>query len=115
MKFLADENFNNIILVALLRRRPNIDVVRVQDIGLMGAEDPVILEEAASSDRVLLTHDFATMPRFAWERVGAGLPLPGVLLLREDVEVPSVVDDILIFEDCGVPEDLKDQVRYLPL
>jgi predicted nuclease of predicted toxin-antitoxin system len=115
MKFLADENFNNIMLAALLRRRPNIDIVRVQDIGLMGAEDPAILEEAASSNRILLTHDFSTMPGFAWQRVATGVPMPGVLLVREDAEVPSIVEDILIFEDCGGPEDLKDQVRYLPL
>jgi predicted nuclease of predicted toxin-antitoxin system len=115
MKFLADENFNNIILAALFRRRPNIDIVRAQDIGLMGADDPGILEEAAASDRVLLTHDFATMPRFAWERVATKQPMQGVLLVREDVEVLSIVEDILIFEDCGGPEDLKDQVRYLPL
>jgi len=89
--------------------------VRVQDIDLLGAEDPVILEEAASSDRVLLTHDFATMPGFAWRRVATGLPLPGILLVREDVGVRFIVDDILIFEDCGVPEDLTNQVRYLPL
>jgi hypothetical protein len=36
---VADENFNNDIVRGLLRRRPKLDVVRVQDVGLSGAED----------------------------------------------------------------------------
>ncbi|MEI6443356.1 MAG: hypothetical protein WCO29_09595 [Nostocales cyanobacterium ELA583] len=36
MKPLADENFDNTIVRGLLRRNPNIDIVRVQDVGLLG-------------------------------------------------------------------------------
>jgi hypothetical protein len=38
----VDENFNNDILRGLLRRKPDLDVVRVQDAGLSGADDPTI-------------------------------------------------------------------------
>jgi hypothetical protein len=37
LRFAADETLNNDILRALLRRRPDIDIVRVQDVGLSGA------------------------------------------------------------------------------
>ena len=47
MRWLADENFNNDILRALFRRNPAIDVVRVQDIGLMGIDDEALLAWAA--------------------------------------------------------------------
>ena len=40
---VSDENFNNDIVRGLLRRNPALDIVRVQDIGLRGEEDPVIL------------------------------------------------------------------------
>ncbi len=43
MKLLADENFDNTIIRGLLRRDPNIDIVRVQDVGLSGDDDPTIL------------------------------------------------------------------------
>ena len=33
MKFLADENLDNNILRGLLRRKPDLDIVRVQDVG----------------------------------------------------------------------------------
>ena len=51
--FVADENFNNDIVRGLLRRKPDLNIVRVQDVGLRGAEDPIILEWAANEGRLL--------------------------------------------------------------
>ena len=47
MKFLADENFDNSIVRGLMRRQPDIDIIRVQDVGLSGEDDPIVLEWAA--------------------------------------------------------------------
>ena len=56
----ADENFNNDIVRGLLRRKPDLDIVRLQDVDLSGADDPTVLEWAAQENRVLLTHDVTT-------------------------------------------------------
>ena len=41
MLFLvADENFNNAIVRGLSRIKPELDIVRVQDVGLSSREDP---------------------------------------------------------------------------
>jgi len=69
LKFAADENFNNKIIGGLHRRIPNIDLVRVQDHGLYSADDPTILEWAASENRIILTHDAATFSDFVYERI----------------------------------------------
>ena len=48
MLFLAaDENFNNDIVRGLLRRKPDLDIGRIQDEGLSGADDQAVLEWAA--------------------------------------------------------------------
>jgi predicted nuclease of predicted toxin-antitoxin system len=57
LKIAVDENFDNDILKELLRQRPELDVVRVQDVGLISADDPPILEWAAQESRILLTHE----------------------------------------------------------
>lgn len=57
----ADENFNNDIVRGLLRRRPDLDIVRIQDVGLTGATDEEVLEWAARAGRILLTHDVTTL------------------------------------------------------
>jgi len=40
VRFVADENFNNDIVRGMLRRAPDLDIVRVQDVELSGADDP---------------------------------------------------------------------------
>ena len=67
LKLAADENFNNDIVRGLLRRRPTLDIVRIQDIGLSGANDPKVLDWAAQENRVLLTHDVSTITHYAYE------------------------------------------------
>lgn len=47
LRFVTDENFNNAILRGLLRQNSDIDIVRVQDVGLSGVDDPDILEWSA--------------------------------------------------------------------
>ena len=59
LQFLADENFNNDMVRGVRRRAPDVDILRVQDAGLQGADDPAILEWAANAERVVLTHDVA--------------------------------------------------------
>ena len=39
LRLAADENLSNDILRGLLRRRPDLDIARVQDVGLSGADD----------------------------------------------------------------------------
>ena len=51
LRLLADENFNGDIVRALLLREPDLNIVRVQDVGLAGVDDPDILAWAATNDR----------------------------------------------------------------
>jgi len=53
VRFIADENFKAAIVRGLLRRQINLDIVRVQDVGLSGADDPRVLAWAAQTERVL--------------------------------------------------------------
>ena len=113
--FLADENLNNDILRGLLRQAPDLDIVRVQDVGLSGADDPAVLEWAAQERRVLLTHDVSTITRYAYERVRQGLPMPGVFEVGRSVSVGRAVEDILLIAECSVDDEWEGQIRYLPL
>lgn len=86
----------------LLRRKPDLDIVRVQDIGLSGADDASILEWAAQESGVLLTHDVTTLTRFAYERVRAGLPMPGVFEVSRAIALGFAIEDILLLTECSI-------------
>ena len=63
LRLAADENFNGDIVRGLLRRNPKLDIVRVQDVGLSGADDPSVLQWAADQGRVIVTHDISTLAK----------------------------------------------------
>jgi hypothetical protein len=115
LRLAADENFNNDIIRGLQRRRPDLDIARVQDAGLSGASDPQVLEWAAREGRVLLTHDVATVTRYAYERVGRALPMPGVFEVGRHVSVSQAIADLLLLAECSLPGEWEGRVQYLPL
>ena len=70
---------------------------------------------AAANGLVLLTHDRKTLPRFAYERVAAGLPMPGVFLVRDDMPIGAAIDELLVAASCLSSDECKAIVRYFPL
>jgi predicted nuclease of predicted toxin-antitoxin system len=115
LKFLSDEDFNGHVLRALLSSEPALDVVRAQDVGLSGTPDPGVLDWAANAGRVLLTRDRGTMTGHAYDRIRAGLPMPGVVVTRDGLPVAVQVQDIRIVANCSLPGELDDQVVFLPI
>jgi len=115
IRLLADQNFNGRILNGLARRQPAIDVLHVRDIDLSAAADPLILERAASEGRILLTHDRQTVPAFAYARVSAGEPMPGVFLVRKALPIGQATDEILLAVYCLSPDECRDIVKYFPM
>ena len=117
LRLLADENFNNQIVRGILRQRPEIDIVRVQDVDLSETDDQVILEWAAQQGRILLTHDVETMTRYAYERVQAGLEMPGVFEISRNVPVRLAIEEIILITEGSFEGEWEGQVQvqYLPL
>lgn len=115
LRFLADENFNNQIVRGVLRRNSDIDIVRVQDVGLAEADDPTVLEWAAQNGRIVITHDVTTMTNFAYERVQAGLSMPGLFEVSRRVAVGLAIEEILLLDECSLEGEWEGQVRFLPL
>ena len=115
LKLVSDENFDGDILRGLYRRRPDLDVVRVQDVGLSATPDPDVLAWAAIEGRILLTHDRDTMPNFAYDRVRTGQAMPGVFLVSDLMPIGQAIDEILLAVECLTPEECRDFVRFFPL
>jgi hypothetical protein len=114
LRLISDEDVHDDIIRGLRRREPTLDIVRALDVGLDHTPDPIILAWAASQDRVLVTGDLNTMVGFAWAKVQSGDPMPGVLALLENAGVGRVIDDILLVALSSEPEDIKDQVVFIP-
>jgi hypothetical protein len=114
IRLLSDENFNGNIVRGLFLRQPNLDLLRVQDVNLLNVDDPEILEWAANNNRILLTHDRATMPDFAYERLSRNQSMAGMFVVSDRIAVRQAIDDLLLIVDVTEQTEWKSQILYLP-
>jgi Domain of unknown function (DUF5615) len=109
LRFAVDENFNNVVIRGLRRRFPELDLVRVQDAGLSGADDPAVLAWAARENRIVLTHDISTVSRFAYVRVDTGEPMPGVFEIPRSLTASAAIEDLMLIAQCSQPDEWNGQ------
>jgi hypothetical protein len=74
-----------------------------------------MLEWAAHEGRILLTQDVETMVGYANERLSGGLPMPGVVVVRDTLPVGQVVEDLLIILGASEMSDWDNAITFLPL
>lgn len=115
VRFLADEDIRRAIVSALRARIPALDIVRVHDVGLDGKPDPIILQWAATENRIVLTHDANTMTEAANQRLRVGLNVPGVVIIPQGMAVGQVIATLELAIVAGMPGDWDGQVRFLSL
>src|SRR2546422_11041221 len=105
--FLADEDFNGRIVRGMFLRKSDLDLVRVQDVGLSGAGDEAILEWAENDGRVLLTHDGRTMPNHVRHRLTAGGHVPGVFIVDDLAPIGECIEDVLLVAECSLEDEWR--------
>lgn len=115
LQVAADENFDGRVVRGLSRLLPELDLVRVQDILGEGTPDRDVLAWAAREDRVMLTHDKATMTAVAWQRVREGESMRGLIEASSNLPVGQVIADLQLIVLASDPGDLEGQILYLPL
>ena len=110
LRFVADENLNNDIVRGLLRRVPALDIIRIQDTELSGADDPTVLAWIAREQRILLTHDVTTITQYAYDRIHAGQPMPGVFEINRQIAIGTVIGDLLLLAETSLENEWENQI-----
>ncbi len=114
IRFQADADLNFDIVKAVRRREPAIDFASAADADLEGIADPEVLESAASTNRVLVSHDRRTMLHAYRNRLKAGKSSPGLLIVSQDSPIGPVVEAIIVLWSVSDPVELRDLVYHLP-
>ena len=115
MRLLADENLDNRIVNGLRRRLPDIDIVRVQDVGLGGRTDAEVPGWCGTENRILLTHDLSTIRPVVADRMTAGLAMPGVFEISLDTPIAQAIEELLLIVQCSLEGEWDGQIRFIPL
>jgi predicted nuclease of predicted toxin-antitoxin system len=114
IRFQADADLNQIILLATVRREPAIDFQTALAAGLANLSDPEVLTIAAREGRLLVTHDQQTMPRHFAGFITAEVS-PGLLIIPQHLSVAAAVEDLLLIWFATQAEEWRNQIGYLPL
>jgi predicted nuclease of predicted toxin-antitoxin system len=115
LRLASDADVHGEIIRGLRRRLPEIDLVRAQDALPEDTPDPEVLAWAAAENRILITNDRNTMVSFAYQRVAAGGPMPGLIATTNEQSIGSAIDDILVIAEYMPEEEIRDQVVvFLP-
>jgi hypothetical protein len=114
LRLPVDENLNDDLIRGVLRRKPTLDLVRVQDVGLRTVDESSVLEWAARERRITLTHDVKTMPAFASDHIRRNHAMPGMFVVSQQAALATVIADLLLIANCSDGKEYDHQVIYLP-
>src|SRR5690349_9456333 len=96
LRFLANHDLTEAIIVGVLRREPSIEFLRLRDLGLDAEPDQEVLDYAQHHGLLLVSHDVNTMTRHAAERVNGGLKMPGVFVSHQGDNIGVVIDNLIM-------------------
>src|ERR1700722_16475251 len=115
VRFLADASLRHAIVSGCLRREPTIDFLSARRAKLEGIPDPEVLEIAAAQGRILVTHDFRTMPRHFGEFLKTGRSSPGVVLVTQRPPPAQIIEALVLVWTASNPEEWKNRILEIPL
>ena len=114
VRFQADADFNQIIVKAVLRREPGIDFQTAHEASLSGLEDREVLRLAARENRILVTHDRKTMPRYFAEFIRSETS-PGVLIVPQKCPTALIAEELILIWATTDAEEWFDRIFSLPI
>ena len=86
---------------------------RTESVGMMGMGDPLLLEYAASQNRVIVTHDRNTMTAHAQDRMKQGLRMAGLIVLEQFIPIGKAIQEVGTLAQAGDAGDLDGQILFL--
>lgn len=114
IRFQADADLNQHIVLAVRRRQSAIDFQTADDAGIRGLPDPEVLAAAARAARILVSHDFHTMPAHFADFL-AKQHSPGVFLISQDLPIRAAAEELLMIWEISDAEEWADFIQWLPL
>jgi len=113
-RFLADADFNQKIILGLLRREPTIDFQTASQGDVIGRPDSEVLAIAARENRILISHDHRTMLAH-FNRLIQTQSSPGLIVVSQETEIGTAIEDLLLIWAASTLEEWRDKIGFVPL
>lgn len=113
VRFQADYDFNQKIVRAVLHLYPAIDFQTAHKAGLEGLPDEQVLALAAGEGRILVSHDFSTMPVHFGDFISQQ-DSPGVILISQNLPISKAVEELTVVWGASEAEEWINTITWLP-
>lgn len=113
VRFQADNDFDRRVITGLLRKEPAIDFQTAQEARLDGVPDPLVLRRAADEERVVVTHDVATMRTHFLRVLASGAHSSGLIVLPQSTPIGRAIDGLLHVWTNETAEEWIDCCRWI--
>jgi hypothetical protein len=94
-------------------RLPTLSLDSIRDAGLVRAEDAAVLEWAARTGHVIITHDVSSMTAAALQRLDRGLPMPGLVIVPQRLGIGEAVRRLVELLSTATADHLASGIFYL--
>jgi hypothetical protein len=113
-RFLADADFNQKIVLGLRRKELAVDFQSAHAGGVIGLEDPDVIQLAASQGRILVSHDRRTTTSH-FTRFLAHSTSPGLLIVPQDLDIGAAIEDLLLIWAATDGVEWQNRIGFLPV
>lgn len=114
VRFQADADLKQAIVVATKRREPAIDFQTAHRANLQAVEDPDVLMIAAQEGRILVSHDRRTMPYHFAQFISTNTS-PGLIIVSQHIPVATAVEQLVMIWATTEAEEWINKVWSIPL
>ena len=111
--YQADNDLRRAIVRGAVRREPQMNFRSAQSARLDGIPDPEVLAFAADQGRILVSHDFQTMPKH-FRQFTQGRRSPGVLLVGQDLPVGEAIKTLLLIWEASEADEWVNRLCLVP-
>jgi len=109
--FIADADLNEDLIRGVRRAESGFDFQTASEAGTRGLADRQVLELAAATGRVLVSHDRNTMVGEFYRFLAVGHSSPGLIIVEQELDEGDAIDDLLLIWAASSVEELRDRVR----
>lgn len=113
VRFQADADLKQAIVIGTLRRKPDIDFRSAYIAGLERKTDQEVLAIAAQEGRILVTHDRKTMPTEFGQFI-AMQTSAGVLIVSQSLPVSDAIEALILIWEASDAEEWINQIMSFP-
>jgi hypothetical protein len=114
ISFQADADLNQAIVTGVMRREATVDFQISNASLLSGLTDLEVLSFAAQENRMLVSHDQRTMPRYFAEFISPQTS-SGVIIVLQSFPISDAIDNLIKIWQTSESEDWVNRIAYLPL